>query len=146
MFYTGLVSPIDFFNLEVMPTLTSLTTVPVSNIPGVVPSPALAAGDVQLSTHQIPSPGLSTLPMGNTDWVLPAAGRGLSLSMSARPFLERLVRQIRKSRFVEMRDILGDNTAVRHHFEDLHGALGLQLLPVLSRLRIREVHVTSLPS
>ena len=43
-----------------------------------------------------------------------------------------------------MRDLLGDNATVRSHFEDMHGALGVQLLPVSARPRVREV--TSLPS
>ena len=37
-----------------------------------------------------------------------------------------------------------DNVAVKHHFEDLHGTMGVQLLPISSRPRVREV--TTLPS
>lgn len=89
--------------------------------------------------NKILSLGLPTLSMGNADWLLSATGGGLSLSRSARPVPERLIWQIRKDHVVEMWDMLGDNAAIRHHFEVLHGALGPQLLPVSSRPRIREV-------
>ena len=46
--------------------------------------------------------------------------------------------------FVEMRDLLYDNIAVRHHFEDLHRTMGKQLILVLARPRVRED--TSLPT
>ena len=43
-----------------------------------------------------------------------------------------------------MKDLLWDNIAVRSHFEELQGGMGVHLLPVSSRPRIREV--TTLPS
>ena len=43
-----------------------------------------------------------------------------------------------------MSDLLGDNVAVRWHFEEVQGAMGLQVLPVSSRPSVREI--TSLPS
>ena len=43
-----------------------------------------------------------------------------------------------------MRDLLGDNVAVRRYFEDMHGVLGFQMLPMSSRPRVREI--TSLHS
>lgn len=76
---------------------------------------------------------------------LEALGTGdLSLSVSLRPVPSRTVQLIRSNRYVEMRDLLGDNAAVRRHFEEAQGALGFQVLPVSSRPRVREV--TSLPS
>ena len=74
----------------------------------------------------------------------PEAARDLSLSMSTRPMPARLVQQIHAGRYVNMRDILGDNVMVRRHFEEVHRALGFQVLPVTSRPRVQEV--TSLPS
>ena len=43
-----------------------------------------------------------------------------------------------------MRELLADNVAVRRHFEEVHGALGFQVVPVSPRPRVREV--TTLPS
>ena len=43
-----------------------------------------------------------------------------------------------------MRELLADNVAVRRHFEEVHGALGFQVVSVSSRPRVREV--TTLPS
>ena len=68
----------------------------------------------------------------------------MSLSISTRPIPARVATLIRSGRFIEMRDLLGDNATVRSHFEDMHGALGVQLLPVSARPRVREV--TSLSS
>ena len=68
----------------------------------------------------------------------------LSLSVSTQPIPARVIQQIRAGRYVEMRDLLGDNVAVRRHFEDVQRAMGFQVLPVLSRPRVREI--TSLPS
>ena len=64
--------------------------------------------------------------------------------MSARPIPARLVQQIQAGSFTEMRDLLWDNVAIRSQLEDLHSALGLQLVSSLARPRVREV--TSLPS
>ena len=68
----------------------------------------------------------------------------LSLSVSMRPVPARVVNLIRCGRFIEMRDLLRDNVAVRGHFEEIHGTMGVQLLPISSRPRVREVN--SLPS
>ena len=43
-----------------------------------------------------------------------------------------------------MRDLLYDNIAVKHHFENPHRAMGMQLTPVSANPRVREV--TSLPA
>ena len=64
--------------------------------------------------------------------------------MSARPIPARMVQQICAGRFVEMRDLLCDNIVVKNHFKDLHKAMGMQLIPVSARPRVREV--TSLPT
>lgn len=63
----------------------------------------------------------------------------LSLSISTQPIPAKMVQQIHLGCFIEMRDLLYDNIAVRHHFEDLHGVMGVQLLPVTSKSRVREV-------
>ena len=68
----------------------------------------------------------------------------MSLSISTRPIPARIVQQVRAGRFIEMRELLGDNAAVKHHFEELHGTMGLHILPTTSRPRVREVN--SLPS
>ena len=59
--------------------------------------------------------------------------------MSTRPIQARLVQQIQVGRFVKMWDLLWDNSAVRRHYEDMHGAMGVQVLPVSSRPRVHEV-------
>ena len=35
-----------------------------------------------------------------------------------------------------MRDLMPDNIQVRSHFEELNSSIGVQLLPVSSRLRV----------
>ena len=85
----------------------------------------------------LPGPGVP-------DWLAPTSCGGMSLSISTRPVPARIVQQVRAGRFIEMRELLGDNAAVKHHFEELHGVMGLHILPVTSRPRTREV--TSLPS
>ena len=47
----------------------------------------------------------------------------MSLSISSRPIPAKVVQQVQSGKFVEMRDLLDDNMAVRCHFEDLHGAM-----------------------
>ena len=94
-------------------------------------------------SHPLLPPVLPSGLPGFTSSAAPGVG-DLSLSMSARPIPARMVQQIRTGRFVEMRDLLYDNIAVRNHFEDLHGAMGMQLIPVSARPRVREV--TSLPT
>ena len=75
------------------------------------------------------------------NWFTPTAPTGgMSLSISSRPVPARLVQQIRAGWPVEMRDQLWDNVVVRRHNEELHGAMAVQLLPVIfSRPRLREV-------
>ena len=38
-----------------------------------------------------------------------------------------------------MQELLGDNAAVRRQLEELQGTMGTQLLPVLSRPKLREL-------
>ena len=82
--------------------------------------------------------------LGGPDWLLSGAPGDLSLSLAARPIPARLVQQIQAGRFVEMRDLLWDNVAIKHRIEDLQGSLRGQLLPVSPQPRVREV--TTLPS
>ena len=67
----------------------------------------------------------------------------MSLSISSRPIPAKFVQQVQSRKFVEMRDLLDDNMAVRRHFEDLHSAMGVQLLPIMSKPKVSEV--TMLP-
>ena len=67
----------------------------------------------------------------------------MNLSISSRPFPAKVVQQVQSGKFVGMQDLLDDNMAVRRHFEDLHGAMGVQLLPIMSKPKVREV--TTLP-
>ena len=73
------------------------------------------------------------------EWWSPGTAGDVSLSMSARPIPARLVQQIRAGRYVDMRDLLWDNVAVRRHFEDIQGGMGVHLLPISSRPRVRDV-------
>ena len=59
--------------------------------------------------------------------------------MSTRPIPARLAQLIRSDRYVEMRDLLWDNVAMRQQYEEFHGVSGLQVIPVTSRPRVREV-------
>ena len=85
------------------------------------------------------APGLGALPQLGPE----SLSGDLSLSLSARPVPAKLVQQIQLGKFIEMRDLLGDNITVKRHYEDLHGTMGMQLLPVSARPRVREI--TTLP-
>ena len=67
----------------------------------------------------------------------------LSLSLSSDPIPAKVVHSIRSGRYVEMRDLLGDNMALTQHLESIHGYFPLHILPGASRPRLREV--TTLP-
>ena len=55
------------------------------------------------------------------------------------PIPSRLVQLIQSGYFVKIRDLLTDNVQVRYRFEELHSAIGMQLLLVTLRLRVQEV-------
>ena len=69
---------------------------------------------------------------------------GLSLSMSLRPVSSRLVGLIQAGRYIEMRDLLGDNAVVGRRMEEIRDSMGASVLQVSAQPRVREV--TSLPS
>lgn len=73
-----------------------------------------------MTTLPLLSPSATTqVPLGSpiiSPEVL-AGGGDVSLSMSLRPVPAQTVQLIRLNRFIEMRELLDDNTAVRHHFE-----------------------------
>ena len=48
-----------------------------------------------------------------------------AVPLSGRPVLARIIR-----------DLLTDDVTARSHFEDMHGALGVQLLPANTRPRV----------
>ena len=56
-----------------------------------------------------------------------------------RPVPARVVQQIRAGNFIEMRDLLWDNAALRHHYEEMHGAMGFHVFPVAFHPRASEV-------
>ena len=135
--------------LSAMPPPASISFVPLSCVSGTTPSlpPPTDSLVLMAGTPQgLPPVTQSSLMPGSgiPDWLLPSSDGGMSLSISTRPVPARIVQQIRAGRFIEMRDLLGDNAAVRHHFEELHGAMGMHILPVTSRPRVREVN--SLPA
>lgn len=113
------------------PPLSLISSIPLHGGPLVSSSPSQPPGGALVSSQ--------------ASTVINSAHSGdMSLSISTRPVPARIVSLIRSGRFVEMRDLLGDNATVRSHFEVMHGALGVQLVPVSSRPRVREV--PSLPS
>ena len=114
------------------PLIFAGTTLPFN----CLPPPSSLLG-LQRSNHVPPAPESaiqSQLPPQQQpghwqslyDWLSPTsgAGGGLSLSISSRPVPARLVQQIRGGRFIEMRDLLWDNVAVRRHYEDLASSPG----------------------
>ena len=62
----------------------------------------------------------------------PTAQPGMSLSVSHRPVPARLVSQIQSAHYVEMRDLLGDNTAIGRQLEDIRTTMGANVLQVSS--------------
>ena len=81
--------------------------------------------------------GLPQVP----NWLLPSTSEdsGLSLSMSLRPVPARVVQQIRAGRYIDMRDLLWDNSLLRGHYESLQGGLGIHFLATSSRPRVRDI-------
>ena len=102
----------------------------------------LSAGDPSrpftpaLSLALVSTAGLPVVPSQHSDL-------SVSLSMSSRLLPPRLVQQIRAGRFVEMQDLLPDNIQVRSRLEELNSLIGVQLLPVSSRPRVRDVPTLS---
>ena len=143
--------PFDKFHLAVILVIgpSSLGSMPPPGSIGSVHLSTTPPGPVSAGVPMSGAPVTSQQLFGNLlgpDWLLPAitTSGATSLAMSVRPVPARLVQQIRAGRFIEMRDILRDNAAVRSHFEDLHGGSGVHFLPVSSRPSVREV--PSLPS
>lgn len=127
-----------------LPPPASLAGVALSGV--VTSSPATSVQTATSTSAQISvaSPWLAPSLNFPTDWLAGSSAADLSLSISIRPVPARMVQQIGSGRFVEMRDLLWDNAALRRHYEEMHGAMGFHVLPVASRPRIREV--TTLPS
>lgn len=119
--------PASLQGLTVDPALQQNTAV---SLPPLVLSPAGQSGS------NVPP----VLPLD----VPTLGGSGISLSISLPLVPPRVVQQVQAGRYVDMRDLLADNVAVRRHFDDMHASLGLSAIPVSSRPRVREV--SSLPS
>ena len=132
--------------LGAMPTSAAIVSIPLATS-STSGNPLLTHGVVASQHSGVPLLTPQNLPaLGSSiaDWILPAATGGMSLSISTRPISARILQQIQSGRYIEMRDLLGDNAAVRQHFEELHGSLGVNILPMASRPRVREV--STLPS
>ena len=117
---------------------------------GALPPPQSLA-EVGLSGTTSQSPALQSQSMDRADGMFPGLDNptfpsqsGISLSMSLRPIPARIVSLVQAGRYVEMRDLLGDNVAMRGHLDDMREAMGSSVLQVSSRPRVREV--TTLPS
>ena len=119
---------------------------------GVLPPPSSLAGITQSGPTTANRPPTVTLPSLLSGGGLLTDGSssqlscqpGMSLSMSLRPVPTRLVSMIQNGRYVEMRDLLGDNAAVGRHMEDIRASVGASVLQMSTRPRVREV--TSLQS
>ena len=85
-------------------------------------------------------PDVSTIPP--VEAIVSPPQTCLSLSMSLRPVPSRFVSQIWARQFIEMRDLLGDNTVVGRHVEDICSSMGASLVQVSPRVR----EVTSMNS
>ena len=131
-----LCSPPGTGPLGSLPLPISLAPIPLSSEEIVPPPVALASATPIPPLMPPPSLGFPNIPQE------PLGTGNVSLSMSLWPVPARIVQAIRTSWYVEMCDLLADNVAVCQH--DIHGAMGVQVLPDSSRPKIREV--TSLPS
>ena len=67
----------------------------------------------------------------------------LSLSMSLSPIPARLVAIIQSGGFVEMRELLTDNVAIRGRLDDIRDSMGAGVLQVSARPRVQEVSTLS---
>lgn len=137
------VPSIGFTPLGTLPPPLSLSAIQLSNLPPA--GTVLATGSA--ATLSAPSSSTDNRYLARVpDWLMPITSEdsGLSLSMSLRPVPARMVQQIRAGRYIDMRDLLWDNSSVRCHYEGLQGGLGINFLPGSSRPRIREI--PSLPA
>lgn len=73
----------------------------------------------------------------------PTSAPAMSIAMSLNPIPARLVTIIQSDRFVEMRELLGDNVAVRGHLDEIRDSMGASVLQVSSRPRVREISTLS---
>ena len=128
--FTHLPHPASISGIELSDNTTSAP---------VTTSPTSMATSCHTSSH-LP---FSLAPY-TPDWLTGGASADLSLSISMRPVPARVVQQIRAGNFIEMRDLLWDNAALRHHYEEMHGAMGFHIFPVAFHPRVHEV--TTLPS
>ena len=138
------------YSLGSLPPPASLAAIDLSRsavLSQVTPSVTASIPSLPLPTSSLPSPPpaqQANLHPPSSSRALSSIG-GFSLSISTPLVPERIVQQILAGRYVEMRDLLGDNMAVRRHFEDIQGSLGSNVVQIASsRPRVREV--STIPS
>ena len=73
--------------------------------------------------------------------LMPAIGSqsGLSISLALRPVPARIVQQIQRGQFVDMRELLADNIALRSQLEQVRDAMGAGVVSLATRPRVWEV-------
>ena len=110
---------------------------------GILPQPAsIASMDIIGSVDPSGPPVASSA----TPSLLTGVGvqPGLSISLALRPVPARIVTQIQIKEFVDMRELLVDNVALRSQPNDVRDSLGASVVSLAARPRVREV--SSIPS
>ena len=69
---------------------------------------------------------------------------GFSLSPTTAPFPQKLVDKVLSGQFVEMRDLLTDNTSLLRQLETFGGQYPMPTMPGILKPRLRDI--TTLPS
>ena len=135
--------------LSALPPPSSLTCVSLLTGPyqghllgtSVAPDPT--------STTNVLAPGITTwpsisvapstsLPMVNPAQVYHQQTAGLVISPAAAPFPKKLVDKVKSGQFVEMKELLVDNTALMRQLEAMHGTSNLPQFGA-NRPQLREV-------
>ena len=112
------------------PVVASCTGAPLMDAASHFPASTTPGLGHPLSSTLLPSPSPS--PLTSTQ-------ANLSLSLSMEPIPAKLVHRIQSGQFVKMRDLLGDNIALIHHFESANSYFPAHVLSVSFHLRLRKV-------
>ena len=112
---------------------------------GMLPPPSSieSVGHLGSSLDPVPPPSSAVY----TSPAAPAGGsaqQGLSISIALRPVPARIVGQIQRGQFVDMRDLLADNVALRSHSDEVRDSLGANVVSLATGPRVREL--SSIPS
>ena len=133
-------------NISVVPLVSSASTQVSFAALAPVVAPYVGAPPMDAASH-FPSsitpwlghPLSSTLLPSPYPSLLISTQANLSLSLSTEPIPAKLVHRIQSGKFVEMRDLPGDNIALIQHFKSTNSYFPAHVLPVSFHPHLRKV-------